>query len=110
MMFACAVIFIINSILLGNSGCLTIAGPGKGRPCIFPFKFQELEYSKCTTYLADDKRPWCATKVSQLYYTIGIQYIETEMKFDLRLMKMENTYQIHMEFVEKIVMDSSLEV
>nr|XP_020459485.1 protein sel-1 homolog 1 isoform X2 [Monopterus albus] len=36
-------------------------GTAHGEPCIFPFRFQEKEYSDCTTDGRGDGRLWCAT-------------------------------------------------
>ena len=32
-------------------------------PCIFPFKYDNKEYSSCTRFTKDDTRFWCATSV-----------------------------------------------
>ncbi|XP_056620577.1 protein sel-1 homolog 1 [Triplophysa dalaica] len=36
-------------------------GTASGEPCIFPFMFQEKEFSDCTTEGREDGRLWCAT-------------------------------------------------
>lgn len=36
-------------------------GTAHGEPCIFPFLFQDKEYSDCTTDGREDGRLWCAT-------------------------------------------------
>uniref|UniRef100_A0A8C2BVY1 SEL1L adaptor subunit of ERAD E3 ubiquitin ligase n=1 Tax=Cyprinus carpio TaxID=7962 RepID=A0A8C2BVY1_CYPCA len=40
---------------------VAIGGTASGEPCIFPFLFQEKEYSECTTEGRGDGRLWCAT-------------------------------------------------
>ena len=48
----------------GDENCKTIDGPGVGKPCIFPFKFQGKEYNTCTKDGgADVHEWWCATVV-----------------------------------------------
>jgi len=45
-------------------GCIPFRGPGKGKPCIFPFKFTRTNktYHSCT--YDTEMEPWCSTKVN----------------------------------------------
>ena len=54
-----------ESILSGNFA------EGTGKPCIFPFKFKNVEYDSCTD--RDHSTFWCPTKVDNLG-----NYIENE--------------------------------
>eukprot|EP00095_Tigriopus_kingsejongensis_P000560 maker-scaffold776_size99073-snap-gene-0.17 protein:Tk00560 transcript:maker-scaffold776_size99073-snap-gene-0.17-mRNA-1 annotation:"hypothetical protein DAPPUDRAFT_312923" len=57
-----------------NSGaCLTVEGPAKGLPCVFPFKFQNFTFDGCTTITDSEKRPWCSTKVNANGVHIGAE-------------------------------------
>ena len=47
-----------ESILSGN------VGQGIGKPCIFPFYFNNVEYDSCTD--RDHSTFWCPTKVDDL--------------------------------------------
>ena len=41
-----------------------MSGPSPNTSCIFPFKFNEITYYKCTTaYFGTDKPAWCSTLV-----------------------------------------------
>jgi len=45
--------------------CMASGGPGKGLPCIFPFKYNDVEYNVCTNankHVTNNK-PWCSTLV-----------------------------------------------
>ena len=46
------------------SMCNTVGGPESGKPCIFPFRFRDKTYNKCTTTGNDpgDDKAWCSTK------------------------------------------------
>uniref|UniRef100_H2ZQ62 Fibronectin type-II domain-containing protein n=1 Tax=Ciona savignyi TaxID=51511 RepID=H2ZQ62_CIOSA len=47
---------------LGNGRVAdTYFGNANGAPCVFPFIFQNVEYSTCTTAGRDDGMEWCAT-------------------------------------------------
>ena len=43
-----------------TSGCKTIAGPSKGKDCVFPFVFNGKKYNECAF---DSDGFWCSTKV-----------------------------------------------
>ena len=52
----------------GDSDCLTISGPSKNKPCIFPFKYNGKTFHHCTNEHANFF--WCATKTdSNMYMT-----------------------------------------
>jgi len=56
----------------GNKNCKTIDGPGKGKPCIFPFIYQEKEYNTCTKDGDDEVHEyWCSTKVDDGVHVSG---------------------------------------
>ncbi|XP_042284935.1 macrophage mannose receptor 1-like [Thunnus maccoyii] len=38
----------------------TIGGNANGQPCMFPFQYKDVWYSKCTEFDSSVKRPWCA--------------------------------------------------
>ena len=38
-----------------------LPGTAGGRPCVFPFKFEDVEYNACT--YEKSERLWCATQV-----------------------------------------------
>lgn len=40
---------------------VVVGGTASGEPCVFPFLFQDKEYSDCTTEGRKDGRLWCAT-------------------------------------------------
>ncbi|XP_050994899.1 protein sel-1 homolog 1 [Labeo rohita] len=40
---------------------VAIGGTAHGEPCVFPFLFQDKEFSECTTVGRGDGRLWCAT-------------------------------------------------
>ena len=52
---------IILNLLL--EGCYTVGGPSDGEKCVFPFTNNGKTYHICTYDDADDKKPWCSTKV-----------------------------------------------
>ena len=35
-----------------------------GEPCIFPFKYHDKTFDKCTHYDANDGKVWCAVDVN----------------------------------------------
>lgn len=39
--------------------CITVSGNRPGQPCIFPFRYDGISYSGCTT--AGNVAPWCST-------------------------------------------------
>ena len=47
------------------AGCETIGGPDAGKPCVFPFKIDNVTYNGCTTEGPDndDDTPRCSTAV-----------------------------------------------
>ena len=44
--------------------CNTLAPPDSagGRPCVFPFKYKDVEYNACT--YVESEYLWCATEVA----------------------------------------------
>jgi len=48
--------------------CLTVGSEGK--PCIFPFIYQNTTYTKCTARDSDNGQPWCATSVDNTGYVV----------------------------------------
>ena len=64
------VIMLIQSILLlfilmqgclcvPKLGCTTVAGPDKGKACVFPFRYYGGTFNECAPYGTD--RGWCST-------------------------------------------------
>uniref|UniRef100_A0A8C6KDP9 SEL1L adaptor subunit of SYVN1 ubiquitin ligase n=1 Tax=Nothobranchius furzeri TaxID=105023 RepID=A0A8C6KDP9_NOTFU len=74
-------------------------GTAHGEPCIFPFLFQDTEYSDCTTDGREDGRLWCATTYN---YDLDKKwgFCETEEQVQQRLLaeEAEEQYQtvLHM--------------
>jgi hypothetical protein len=58
---------IFNLIVL--SACVTVGGPSRGRPCIFPFKYNKVTYNACTEVHSPEGL-WCSTKVGSDGVTI----------------------------------------
>ncbi|XP_068101747.1 secretory phospholipase A2 receptor isoform X2 [Hyperolius riggenbachi] len=52
------------SVTCATNKIYTIGGNGKGWPCVFPFKFNNTLYHKCTKDGRSDGIPWCATTLS----------------------------------------------
>uniref|UniRef100_A0A3Q3W752 Mannose receptor, C type 1b n=1 Tax=Mola mola TaxID=94237 RepID=A0A3Q3W752_MOLML len=48
--------------LFGNSEIYTIGGNANGRICMFPFLYNDVWYSTCTSDGTANKRPWCAVE------------------------------------------------
>ena len=55
--------------------CVTVAGASKGKPCIFPFKFNGVTYSECTWNQAHltEHKAWCSTLVDASGTHVGGQ-------------------------------------
>ena len=55
--------------------CVTVAGASKGKPCIFPFKFNGVLYSECTWNQAHltEHKAWCSTLVDASGTHVGGQ-------------------------------------
>ena len=48
-----------------SSSCTTVSGPDAYQPCVFPFKYQGLEYSSCGEWVwggGNNGKLWCSTK------------------------------------------------
>jgi len=45
-----------------SKACRTIRGPGKGKPCIFPFVYKGVRYFYCTK--DSDTKAWCSVEVN----------------------------------------------
>ena len=47
--------------------CITDSGASAHKPCIFPFKFNDVVYNQCTWVSADltEHKPWCSTEVDE---------------------------------------------
>ena len=58
-------------LLLGenNASCGTNSANRNGRVCIFPFKYKNKIYHKCTTI--EEPKPWCSTKTSEGNHVTG---------------------------------------
>ena len=48
--------------------CKTVGDAG--RPCVFPFKYRDVTYDKCTSRDSDNGQPWCATEVDDEGYVV----------------------------------------
>jgi len=48
--------------------CKTVGDFGK--PCVFPFKYVDKTYDKCTNKDSDNGQPWCATEVDEEGYVV----------------------------------------
>ena len=59
-------------VKLIKTGCIAMDGPGKGLPCVFPFKYDEVTYNTCTNRnkFLTNNIPWCSTKVNEGGYHI----------------------------------------
>ena len=56
-----------------TSNCIASSGPGKGLPCVFPFKYNDVVYYTCSNankHVTNNK-PWCSTLVDQKGTHIG---------------------------------------
>ena len=44
-----------------------MGGPDAGKPCVFPFKLNDVTFNECTTQGVEekDKRPRCSTNVDE---------------------------------------------
>jgi len=65
----------ISGKCAGGLQCLKTCLPCKtvgdaGRPCVFPFKYREVTYDKCTSRDSDNGQPWCATEVDDEGYVV----------------------------------------
>ena len=49
----------LESYYLLFSACVTV----KGNPCVFPFKYEGVEYDACTRKDSVNGAPWCAVQV-----------------------------------------------
>merc|ERR1711971_88260 len=45
--------------------CNTVSGPAAGKPCVFPFTWQEKTFNSCTMEGDDQGKLWCSTMVDQ---------------------------------------------
>ena len=54
-----------ESSTAGPQCCNTVAPPDTqiGRPCVFPFKYKDVEYNACT--YVESEWLWCATEVDE---------------------------------------------
>jgi len=43
-----------------RDSCITVGGPAEGSACVFPFNFNGVSHSNCTT--VDDTKAWCSTQ------------------------------------------------
>jgi len=67
-----------------NLGCVTSGGPDEGKPCVFPFKIDNVTYTGCTTAgqethgcLGDEESaqmPRCSTKVDDKGNHVGYDH------------------------------------
>ena len=59
-------------VKLIKTGCVAMDGPGKGLPCVFPFKYDDVTYNTCTNRnkFLTNNIPWCSTKVNEGGYHI----------------------------------------
>ena len=62
-------------VLIAERICVTVAGASKGKPCIFPFKFNGVLYSECTWNQAHltEHKAWCSTLVDASGTHVGGQ-------------------------------------
>jgi len=65
----------ISGKCAGGLQCLKTCLPCKtvgdaGRPCVFPFKYRDVTYDKCTSRDSDNGQPWCATEVDDEGYVV----------------------------------------
>ena len=65
----------LPSVLIAERICVTVAGASKGKPCIFPFKFNGVLYSECTWNQAHltEHKAWCSTLVDASGTHVGGQ-------------------------------------
>ena len=54
--------FVTNPNVLD---CYTNGGPDSNKPCVFPFIYNGIEYTACTT-VENDGIAWCSTEVDVL--------------------------------------------
>jgi len=52
-----------DGVVFSDQSCTTIGGPGKGKPCVFPFRFGGSLRSSCITDLDPEGKFWCSTRV-----------------------------------------------
>ena len=45
--------------------CVTVSGPNPGKPCVFPFRYQNKVYTGCDTDPDDSTKTWCSTKTDK---------------------------------------------
>ena len=57
-----------NKHLYLSVPCKTVGDAG--RPCIFPFKYIDVTYDKCTSKDSDNGQPWYATEVDEEGYVV----------------------------------------
>ena len=64
-----------NYVLFSERICVTVSGAAKGKPCIFPFKFNGVVYSECTWNQAHltEHKAWCSTLVDASGTHVGGQ-------------------------------------
>merc|ERR1711962_556337 len=66
-----ALVFFVKSGQTSN--CIASSGPGKGLPCVFPFKYNDVVYYTCSNankHVTNNK-PWCSTLVDREGNHIG---------------------------------------
>ena len=69
-------------------GCKTVSGPSPNASCVFPFKFSEITYHKCTTaYFGTDKPAWCSTLVDASGKHVKGNYGSCEQDCNLKIGK-----------------------
>ena len=80
----------LNSLPSGD--CMTVSGQSSGNECIFPFIWDGITHTSCTTHdRKPGEEPWCSTKVDgngnhvQERKIIILKYVKFTCVFDMSI-------------------------
>jgi len=62
--------FCSPSVPIENKPCNTVGG----KKCVFPFRYKEKTFDRCTFYETENNDPWCATEVYDNGYVTELGY------------------------------------